>query len=316
MKVLFLDSVHECLVEGLFDLGYKCDFPVIDNKKDVLDIIENYEGLIVRSKMIIDREIIEKGEKLRFIGRPGAGMENIDVEFATGRGIACINSPEGNRDAVGEHALGMILSLLNKINIADREIRNGHWNRTSNRGVEIKDKTIGIIGFGNMGSSFAEKIQGLGAKIIAYDKYKKNYATRNVIETDLQTIFEETDILSLHIPLTKETDYMINNEFINSFKKNIYIINSARGKILNTENLVENLKKGKVLGAALDVLEYEKTTFESLYKTTSPPAFQYLLESNKVILTPHVAGWTEQSYFKISNVLLDKIKELTQCLKS
>jgi D-3-phosphoglycerate dehydrogenase len=275
-----------------------------------MKIIGNYEGLIVRSKVIVDKEIIEKGGKLRFIGRPGSGMENIDVDYAENKGIRCLNSPEGNRDAVGEHALGMILSLLNKIKQADMQIRNGVWNRQANRGIEIKGKTVGIIGYGNMGSAFAEKLKGLDVKIIAYDKYKKNFGNSFVKETSLETIFQETDILSLHLPLTGETTYMLNNAFVKNFKKEIYIINTSRGKIINTVDLVENIKKGKIKGAALDVLEYENNSFENLYKSKLTPAFEYLIGSDRVLLTPHVAGWTEESNMKIAAVLLQKIKQL------
>jgi D-3-phosphoglycerate dehydrogenase len=311
MRVLFIDSVHECLVNGLQEMGYECDIPEnINNKDDVMKIIGNYEGLIVRSKVIVDKEIIEKGGKLRFIGRPGSGMENIDVDYAENKGIRCLNSPEGNRDAVGEHALGMILSLLNKIKQADMQIRNGVWNRQANRGIEIKGKTVGIIGYGNMGSAFAEKLKGLDVKIIAYDKYKKNFGNSFVKETSLETIFQETDILSLHLPLTGETTYMLNNAFVKNFKKEIYIINTSRGKIINTVDLVENIKKGKIKGAALDVLEYENNSFENLYKSKLTPAFEYLIGSDRVLLTPHVAGWTEESNMKIAAVLLQKIKQL------
>ena len=236
-------------------------------------------------------------------------MESIDVEYAKSRNIHCLNSPEGNRDAVGEHALGMLLSLMNNLNRADNQIRKGEWKREENRGHEIDGKTVGIIGYGSMGSSFAAKLRGLGCKILAVDKYRKGFGNEWVTETNLIEIQKEADIVSLHVPLTPETTFMLNDEFLLKFQKNIYVINSARGKCLHTDDLVKNLQSGKVLGACLDVNEYEDSSFENFspHGLSGNPTWQYLIQSERVILSPHIAGWTFESYEKISGVLYEKI---------
>ena len=308
-KILFIDSVHPVLMGDFIDMGFKCDYFPEYKKEDYEKIIHKYFGVIIRSKIKLNKNILEKANQLKFIGRVGAGLENIDVEFAEKKGIKCFNSPEGSRDAVGEHTVGMILSLLNNLNRADKEVRQGKWNREKNRGIEIKDKTIGIIGYGNMGSAFAEKISGFGAEVIAYDKYKFNYSDKFVTETDLEKIFKATDILSLHVPLTEETIYMVDDNFINKFKKGIYLINTSRGKVVKTNDLVKNIQSGKIKGAALDVLEYEDLSYENLDKNNFTDAFKYLVSSDKVILSPHIAGWTYESEYKLAKVLVDKIKE-------
>ncbi len=308
LKILFVDSVHPILPEKLSDAGFICDYQPDIQDDQISKIIADYDGLIIRSKIKIDKQMIDNAPKLKFIGRVGAGLENIDVKYAEVKGIKCFNSPEGNRDAVGEHAVGMLISLLNNILKADREIRNGKWLREPNRGIELKNKTIGIIGYGNMGSAFAQRLKGFGANVIAYDKYKFNYSDEFVAEKSLNDIFKASDILSLHVPLTEETLFMVNNAFINKFKKNIFIINTARGKVIKTDDLVKNMKTGKVLGAALDVLEYEKTSFESLHSNEKlPESFEYLIKTDRVILTPHIAGWTNESNIKLSEFLGDKI---------
>ena len=308
-KILFIDSVHPVLMGDFIDIGFKCDYFPEYKKEDYEKIIHEYFGVIIRSKIKLDKNILEKANQLKFIGRVGAGLENIDVEFAEKKGIKCFNSPEGSRDAVGEHTVGMILSLLNNLNRADKEVRQGKWNREKNTGIEIKDKTIGIIGYGNMGSAFAEKISGFGAEVIAYDKYKFNYSDKFVTETDLEKIFKATDILSLHVPLTEETTYMVDDNFINKFKKEIYLINTSRGKVVRTNDLVKNIQSGKIKGAALDVLEYEDLSYENLDKNNFTDAFKYLVSSDKVILSPHIAGWTYESEYKLAKVLVDKIQE-------
>ncbi len=308
MYVLFVDSTHDKLPEKLTQLGFICDYQPDIKPEEIINIISKYNGIIIRSKIKIDKRIIDAAKNLKFIGRVGAGLENIDVEYAEQKGIKCFNSPEGNRDAVGEHALGMLLTLFNNILKADPEVRSGKWIREGNRGLEIKGKTIGIIGYGNMGSAFAQRLKGFEANVIAYDKYKFNYSDEFVSEKSLEDIFEQTDILSIHVPLTDETLFMVNHEFINRFKKDIYILNTARGKVLKTDDLVKNIKSGKVLGAALDVLEYEQTSFEHLHSGNDlPETFKYLIDSNKVILTPHIAGWTHESSIKLSEFLADKI---------
>ncbi len=310
-KILFIDSAHPVLKDELTKLGFKCDYFPGYTRNDYENCIKDYLGIIIRSKIKIDKVMLDKAITLKFIGRVGSGMENIDIEYAKSKGIICLNSPEGNRDAVGEHALGMLLSLINNICKANYEVRNGIWEREGNRGLEIKGKTIGIIGYGNMGSSFAKKLKGFEARVIAYDKYKQGFTDENVQEVSLETLFEETDILSLHIPLTEETTYMIEDEFINKFRKNIYLINTSRGTVIKTDDLVKNLKNKKILGAALDVLEYEDTTFEKLETGNwKQEAFRYLTKAENVILTPHIAGWTEESKYKLSMVLVDKIKKM------
>ena len=249
-------------------------------------------------------------DKLKFIARAGAGMENIDVAYAESKGIKCLHAPEGNKDAVAEQTIGMLLGLFNNLFKANKEVREGKWIREGNRGVELMGKTVGIIGYGNMGSAFAERLKGFGANVLVYDKYKKGFGTDFIKETSLEEIFKNADVLSLHTPLTAETNYLINDSFINKFSKNIYIINTARGKCLNTSDLVKNLKSGKVLGTCLDVLEYEMVSFEALDTKQLPEAFQYLIQSDKVVLSPHIAGWTNESNEKIARVLAEKILSL------
>jgi D-3-phosphoglycerate dehydrogenase len=307
MKILFIDSNHPLLHETLIKAGNICDLNYDWSKEEIENNIHLYDGIVIRSKIKITPKIIDKATNLKFIARAGAGMENIDVSYAESKGIKCLHAPEGNRDAVAEHALGMLLSLFNNLCRANTQVRQGKWIREGNRGVELMGKTIGIIGYGNMGSAFAERLKGFGVKVLVYDKYKKNFGNDFIIESTLDTIFEQADLLSLHTPLTEETHYLINDSFLNKFKKNIYIINTARGKSLNTADLVQNLKSGKVLGACLDVLEYEMTSFENLDITTLPDAFQYLIQSNKILLSSHIAGWTNESNEKISKVLADKI---------
>lgn len=307
LQVLFVDSTHHRLPEKLTQAGFIIDYqPEIKSEK-IVDIINKYDGVIIRSKIKIDKTIIDQATNLKFIGRVGAGLENIDVDYAELKGIKCFNSPEGNRDAVGEQAVGMLLTLFNNILKADFEVRNGKWLREENRGLEIKGKTIGIIGYGNMGSAFARRLKGFDANVIAYDKYKFDYSDDFVTEKTLEDLFEQADILSLHVPLTDETHFMVCDEFINKFKKNIYIINTARGKVLKTDDLVKNMITGKVLGAALDVLEYEQVSFENLHSDGLPEAFNYLIKGKNVVLTPHIAGWTHESNIKLSEYLADKI---------
>lgn len=308
MRVLFIDSTHNRLPEKLQEAGFDVDYKVDLSKEETLSIIDQYEGIVIRSKFRLEKEIIDLATRLKFIGRVGAGLENIDVDHAVQKGIKCFNSPEGNRDAVGEQAIGMLLTLFNNILKADFEVRNGKWLREENRGLEIKGKTVGIIGYGNMGGAFAQRLKGFGANVIAYDKYKIDYSDEFVSEKSLEELFEDVDILSLHIPLTEETRFMVNDDFINRFKKDIYIINTARGKVLKTDDLVKNLKSGKVLGAALDVLEYEQVSFENLHSDQKlPESFEYLIKSQNVVLTPHIAGWTHESNVKLSEFLADKI---------
>ena len=309
-KVIFIDSVHPILFERLEQNGYECHWRNDLNRPEILSILSNYVGAIIRSKFIFDEEVFEKATQLKWIARSGAGMENIDAQIASEKNIQLFNSPEGNRDAVAEHCLGMILSLFNQLKRSDNEVRNAQWNREKNRGLELKGKTVGILGYGFMGQALAERLAGFGVKTIAHDKYKANFSNDLVTEVGLNRFFRETDILSIHLPLTEETTFIVNESLLNKFENKIYLINTARGKNVKTSALVNALKSGKVLGACLDVLEYEKTSFEDLKKEDLPAEFQYLTTSENVVLTPHIAGWTQQSYFKLSSVLADKILQL------
>jgi len=306
IKILIAEPVHEILQKTLSEAGFLCSYMPKLSFSELEELISEYNGLVIRSKFKINKSFINKAENLKFIARAGAGMENIDTDYAESKGIKCINSPEGNRDSVGEHTLGMLLTLMHKIKISDAEIRKGIWNR-QNIGTEIQGKTIGIIGYGNMGSAFAQRLKGFSVNVIAYDKYKVGFSDNYVKEVTLEKLFEETDILSIHVPLTEETEFMVNDKLINQFKKTIYIINTARGKVLKTDDLVKNLKTKKVTGAALDVLEYEKTSFEDIFSGKNSPTLQYLLNSDNVILTPHIAGSSDTSYRKISQISAEKI---------
>ena len=310
IKILHLDSNHPLLWQQLEEAGFNNEQDFTSTKEEVEAKILNYHGIVIRSRFIIDRAFIDKATNLQFIARVGAGLESIDCEYATSKGIQLIAAPEGNKNAVGEHALGMLLSLMNKLNRADRLVREGKWIREGNRGFELEHKTIGIIGYGNMGKSFAKKLQGFDVEVLCYDIHE-NLGDQNASQVSLKEIQEKADVLSLHIPWTPETDKMINAEFINSFTKPIWFINTSRGKNVVTADLVDALKTGKILGAALDVLEYEKLSFENLFiDTEKPVAFNYLLEAENVLLTPHIAGWTYESHEKLAQTIVDKIKAI------
>ena len=302
MKILFIDTVHPLLKQELEKENHICDSAYNKSKTEIQQIISNYQGIIIRSRFKIDKQFIDCGSNLKFIARAGSGLENIDVEYAENKNIHCYNAAEGNRQAVAEHALGMLLSLFNNLNNADQEVREGKWERERNRGIELAGKTVGIIGYGNNGSAFAEVLKGFNVKILAYDKYLTNYPQKSSMET----INKEADIISLHVPLTDETTYLVDDNFINRFVKNFYLINTARGKCVNTKNLVKALENKKIKGACLDVLEYEKTSFENLSKDGLTSDMQYLMNAKNTILSPHVAGWTVESNVKIAEVLLNK----------
>jgi len=310
MKVLFLDTNHPLLQEGIENLGFKCDENYTSSKVKVEERIHNYDGIIIRSRFSIDKTFLDKATNLKFIARVGAGLENIDIDYAEEKGIHLIAAPEGNRNAVGEHTLGMILSLFNKLNKADREIRQGKWLRENNRGIELDGKTVGIIGYGNMGKAFAKKLKGFDVDVICYD-IKANVGDENAIQVSFRELQLKTDILSLHLPETPLTTNMVNTKFINAFAKPFWILNTGRGKNIVTKDLVIGLKSGKILGAGLDVLEYEKSSFENLFiEDTLPEAFQYIIKSDKVLLSPHVAGWTIESHQKLAQTIVDKIKKI------
>jgi D-3-phosphoglycerate dehydrogenase / 2-oxoglutarate reductase len=307
MKVAFIDSTHPSLKSGLEQRGFVCDELFLLSKASCLEKLNDYSVWVIRSRFKITKEIIDQHPQLKTIARVGAGMENIDVAYAESKGIKCLHAPEGNRDAVAEQAIGMLLMLFNYLKRADTEVRQGVWKREENRGIELSGKTVGIIGYGNTGSAFAKKLSGFDCEILAYDKYKKDFSNTYVKETDLVSIFEKADIISLHIPYNAETEYLVNSVFIQSFKKPIYIINTSRGKCLNTADLVKGLQSQRVIGACLDVLEYEVMSFEQLNAASLPEPFQYLIQSDKVILSPHIAGWTHESNEKMARVLVEKI---------
>lgn len=307
MKILHLDTNHELLINQLNDLGFINYEDYTSTKEQIEAKIKDYNGIVLRSRFTIDKQFLDAATNLKFIGRVGAGLENIDCNYAEKKGITLIAAPEGNRNAVGEHTLGMLLSLFNKLNKADNEVRKGKWLREANRGIELDGKTVGLIGYGNMGKSFAKKLRGFDVEVLCYD-IKKNVGDENAKQVSLGVFQEKVDIVSLHTPQTPLTLNMINAKFINQFKKPFWFFNTARGKSLVTQDLVSALKTGKILGAGLDVLEYEKASFESLFSSHMPEAFQYLIESENVLLTPHIAGWTVESKEKLAQTIVDKIK--------
>ena len=308
MKILHLDTNHKLLINQLNNLGFKNDEDYTSSKQEIEAKIHNYDGFIIRSRFKIDKHFLDKATNLKFIGRVGAGLENIDCEYATSKKIALIAAPEGNRNAVGEHSLAMLLSLFNKLNKADKEVRNGKWLREENRGLELDGKTVGLIGYGNMGKSFAKKLHGFDVKVLCYD-IKPNVGDENCTQVSLKELQEKCDVLSLHTPETELTINMINSAFINSFKESFWLINTARGTSVVTKDLVAALKSDKILGAGLDVLEYEKSSFENLFSNDAlPEAFEFLIQSENVILSPHVAGWTLESKEKLAQTIVDKIK--------
>ena len=308
MKILHIDSNHNLLINQLNDLGFENIEDYTSSKTEVEAIISEYDGIVIRSRFTIDKSFLDAASNLKFIGRVGAGLENIDCDYAKEKGVCLISAPEGNRNAVGEHALGMLLSLFNKLNKADDEVRRGKWLREDNRGLELDGKIVGLIGYGNMGKAFAKKLKGFDVEVLCYD-IKEGVADENCKQVTLKELKEKVDVLSLHTPQTPLSLNMVDREFINSFKKPFWLINTARGKSVVTKDLVEALKKGKILGAGLDVLEFEKASFENLFSSNNlPDVFQELISSDKVLLTPHVAGWTVESKFKLAQTIVDKIK--------
>ncbi len=309
MKILHLDTNHTILLDQLNALGFQNDEDYTSTKEEIESKIATYDGIIIRSRFAIDKTFLDKAKSLKFIGRVGAGLENIDTQYASKQGIQLFNAPEGNRNAVGEHTLGMILSLFNKLNQGNQSVRDGQWLRETHRGIELDDKTVGIIGYGNMGRAFAKKLRGFNVEVICYD-ILEDIEDSNATQVELQELFEKTDVLSLHTPETPKTIGMINKAFITKFKKPFWLINTARGKSVVTKDLVEALTQKKILGAGLDVLEYEKSSFENLFtsKKEMPDAFAKLLKMDNVILSPHVAGWTVESKEKLAQTIVDKIK--------
>ena len=311
MKILLLDSNHPLITEQLLAKGFILEEDFTSSYDEVLQKINQYDGIIIRSRIPLDKNFLENAQNLKFIARVGAGMENIDLETAKNLGISLINSPEGNRDAVAEHVVAMLLILMNRLFIASEEVKNGIWKREENRGDELLGKTFGIIGYGNMGKATAKRLSGFGVEVIFYD-ILPNLEDEFAKQVSLEELQERADILSLHIPLDASTKYLVDENFISKMKKNFYLVNTARGKNVKTSAIVDALKSGKVKAAALDVLEYEKSSFENLDTSTSLSArnkedLQFLLESNQVIVTPHIAGWTHQSKEKLAQFIVDKI---------
>lgn len=311
MKILLLDSNHPLITEQLLAKGFVLEEDFTSSYDEVLQKINQYDGIIIRSRIPLDKNFLENAPNLKFIARVGAGMENIDLETAKNLGISLINSPEGNRDAVAEHVVAMLLILMNRLFIASEEVKNGVWKREENRGDELLGKTFGIIGYGNMGKATAKRLSGFGVEVIFYD-ILPNLEDEFAKQVSLEELQERADILSLHIPLDASTEYLVDENFISKMKKNFYLVNTARGKNVKTSALVDALKSGKVKAAALDVLEYEKSSFENLDTSTSlntrnKEDLQFLLDSEQVIVTPHIAGWTHQSKEKLAQFIVDKI---------
>lgn len=308
MRILHLDKNHPLIIEQFNDLGFTNDEDYTSTKEAIEAKIHQYDGIIIRSRFTLDQGFLSKATNLKFIGRLGAGLENIDTEFAKSNGVFLAAAPEGNRNAVGEHTLGMLLALFNKLNKADQEVRHGQWDREGNRGIELDGKTVGIIGYGNMGKAFAKKLKGFDVEILCYD-IKGGVGDDNARQVGIMEFKQKCDVVSLHVPQTEATIHMVTAEFINDFQKNFWLLNTARGKCVVTQDLVDELKSGKILGAGLDVLEYEKASFENMFTEKElPEAFQYLISAQNVILTPHVAGWTVESNIKLAQTVVDKVK--------
>ena len=304
MKILLLDKNHPLITEQLLAKNFILEEDFTSSYDEVCRKIENYDGVIIRSRIPLDENFLQHAKNLKFIARVGAGMENIDLDAAARLHIKLINSPEGNRDSVAEHVVGMLLVIMNRLFIASQEVKNGIWLREENRGDEILGKTVGLIGYGNMGKATAKRLSGFGCEVIFYD-ILPGIGDEFAKQVSLDELKERAEILSLHIPLTEKTHYMIDGDFIAEMQNDFYFVNTARGKNVQTSALVNALKSGKVKGACLDVLEYEKSSFENI--ETENDDLKYLLDSEKVMVTPHIAGWTHQSKEKLAQVIVDKI---------
>jgi D-3-phosphoglycerate dehydrogenase len=306
-KVLFLDKAHPYLEAYLTAHGFECHTDTASPREVVAELVHEYQGIVMRSRFAIDKAFLEKAHNLVFLAREGVGIEHIDVGYAASKGIKVLVSPEGSRDTVAEHALGLLLCLMNNLSRADRQVRHGQWVREANRATELKGKTVGILGYGNMGSALAQRLAGFGVKTLAYDRYRTGFGDAYAEEASLERLLEEADVVSAHFPYSAENHYFINEKLLTSFKKSIFLVNTARGLILNTADLVTQLKAGKVQGAALDVLEYEETSFDKFRLDQLPPDFNYLCQADNVVLSPHIAGWSFESKEKHAKVLGEKI---------
>lgn len=311
MKILHVEPNHPLLVKELAALGHQNDIAYSTSYDDILPKIHRYDAIIIRSRIPIDQQLLDKATALKFIGRVGSGLENIDLEYAKSKGIHLAAAPEGNRNAVGEHALGMLLALLNKLHTADRQVRSGIWKREANRGEELDGKVVGILGYGNMGKAFAQKLSGFDVEVICYD-ILGGVGDENARQVGIMEFQQLSEVVSLHVPFTELTYKMVNREFIESFSQPFWFINTARGACVVTNDLVAALENGKIRGAGLDVLEYEAASLEGLKNTgrNMPEALQYLRDSDQVLLTPHIAGWTVQSKEKLARTILDKFKDI------
>jgi D-3-phosphoglycerate dehydrogenase len=309
--ILHIDENHPLLLEGLKKIGYENHLAYTTPLATLLNDLDRYEGIVIRSRFPINRAFMNKAPLLKFIARVGAGLENIDLDYAHKKKITLIAAPEGNRNAVGEHTLGMLLALMNKLRQSHLSIQNGRWEREEHRGWELEGKTVGIIGYGNTGKSFAQKLKGFDVEVLCYD-IKPGLGDENANQVSLQKLQKKAQILSLHIPQSPETIGMIDKNFIDNMSNPFWFLNSARGKAVITEDLVDGIEKGKILGAGLDVLEYESSSFESIFNQSNrPKALDYLLSSDRVLLSPHVGGWTRESHVKLAQTILDKIVDLT-----
>lgn len=307
MHILHVDINHPLILEQFAAKGWVNDTDYESSKPEIETKIHLYDGIIIRSRFSIDEAFLNKASKLKFIGRLGAGLENIDTKYAAEKGIFLASAPEGNRNAVAEHTLGMLLSLFNKLNLVDKEVRNGKWEREGNRGIELDGKTVGIIGYGNMGKAFATKLRGFDVEVLCYDIIE-GVGDENAHQVLLKELQQKSDVVSLHVPQTQQTIGMIDNDFIKAFRKPFWLLNTARGKCVKTIDLVSALESGKIFGAGLDVLEYEKSSFENMFTDNKmPEAFQYLIQSQKVLLSPHIAGWTMESKEKLAQTVVDKV---------
>ncbi|MEQ8880263.1 MAG: NAD(P)-dependent oxidoreductase [Cyclobacteriaceae bacterium] len=305
-KILIVDHMHESIIEMLGDSGFRPDYQPEIKRAEILNIIDQYAGIIVRSKTRIDKELISRATNLQFVARAGAGIDNVDYQVISNRNIKLVNAPEGNRDALGEHAVGMLLTLLHKIHLANQEVKQGVWDREGNRGWELKGKTVGIYGFGYMGSAFAKKLRGFDCTVFVYDKYKTGLSNEFIQQVDLQTFQKETEILSLHIPLTSETKFLFDEFYLSQFPKLRILLNTARGEILSLKALDKLLSTSKLIGVGLDVLENEKINQLNMEEQA---IFDKLAKRENVIMTPHVAGWTFESYKRINEILVSKLQK-------
>lgn len=305
-RCLIVDDMHDSICDMLRNIDVEPEYQPEITREEIIEAITQYDIMVIRSKTKVDEELIEKADNLKVIARAGAGIDNLDEEVLRKKGIAIINAPEGNRDAVAEHTMGMLLSLLNNITKSDKEVRNKIWDREGNRGVELSGKTVGVIGYGNMGKELVKRLLAFRCNVLIYDKYIKDYEYGHQQKASLKQIQKQCDIVTLHVPLTDETIGWVDDDFLNSFEKNIYVVNTARGEVIKNSAIVNKLKSGKLLGACLDVLENEKL---NTLNGDDLVDFNYLCSTDNVLLTPHIAGWSMESYYKINKVLVDKLEE-------